>query len=288
MADEGYIAISRKLFSNPIWTDKREFSRAEAWIDLIQTAAWKDGNRLLIEGQMISWDRGQIAASVRFLKTRWGWASNGKITRFLKMLSDERMIFVNTEQAVSIITLCKYDDYNITIGVNGTQTEQERNADGTQTEQIKVIKIKKVSIKASMDLLRQQYEDINPKDLKSISKFISETKPQFSAPYLDMWNAFASSVEPRLPQVQKLSGVKRGKLATRLKEPEFDFVVILRKAIKQQMLMQSSWFNFDWLIYNDDNYTKILSENYHGSKTDIGSKSTIATETFNQPKNLAN
>jgi hypothetical protein len=137
MSDKvGYFGIHRRLFDHPLWTEKREFSKAEAWIDMIQTARYTESKTQdFIDGRLIEWDYGQFPASIRFLKKRWGWKSNGKVLRFLELLEKQNMIEIETEQGQSVITLCNYEKYDIKKLDNGTATEQQRNADGTQTEQ---------------------------------------------------------------------------------------------------------------------------------------------------------
>lgn len=131
---EGYICISRKLFENPLWTKKRQFSYAEAWIDLIQTASYTNDNKMIFEGQMVKWDRGELAASVRFLKERWQWNSTATIKRFLYMLIGEQMIDINTEQRLSVIRICKYDTYNLQKNPIGTATKRQQNSNETATK----------------------------------------------------------------------------------------------------------------------------------------------------------
>ena len=51
---EGFIPISRKLFNNFLWEEKREFSRAEAWIDLLQLARFEaNSTKEIINGRVI-------------------------------------------------------------------------------------------------------------------------------------------------------------------------------------------------------------------------------------------
>lgn len=50
--EEGYIPISRKLFEHPFWSEKREFSYAEAWIDILRLVRFEaNSTKMLIGGQ---------------------------------------------------------------------------------------------------------------------------------------------------------------------------------------------------------------------------------------------
>lgn len=123
----GYIAISRKLFQHELFTEKREYSRFEAWVDLIQLCAFEDNNSMLFKGRVVKWGRGQAIASVRFLQQRWSWKSVDKVFCFLELLRSQEMIQTDKEQGIGRITLCKYDDYN-------PKPNKNRNTDRTVAE----------------------------------------------------------------------------------------------------------------------------------------------------------
>ncbi len=127
----GYIPIFRKFFDHYLWDEEREFSKAEAWIDCIQMARYKKTKKKkLIGGNLIEWGYGQFPASIRFLRNRWGWGSNSKVSNFLSLLESDNMIKVSNEQGQNIVTLCNYDTYDIK---NGMQKDSEK----TQIEQVK-------------------------------------------------------------------------------------------------------------------------------------------------------
>lgn len=128
-----YIPVSRKLFDHDFWDEKREFSRFEAWLDLIQTARFEDAEtRKLIGNRYITWGRGELVASLRYLAERWGWSKN-KVDCYLKLLISEQMITKRTAEgtAQTIITICKYDSYNTQIKKTGQGTGQQRDRKGT-------------------------------------------------------------------------------------------------------------------------------------------------------------
>lgn len=131
-----FLPISRKLFENKLWKEKREFSKAEAWIDLIQTARYKDEKTTeIIDGKLCTWGRGQLIASYRFLAKRWGWKSLNKVRHFLVLLEKCSQIETGKEQGLTLITLCNYESYNGEGNSEGTQKEQRGNSNGTAMEQ---------------------------------------------------------------------------------------------------------------------------------------------------------
>ena len=59
MTAGGYIKIWRKIKSHPYWKEPRTFSKFEAWMDLVMTAAGLDHN-LYYRGQLIKLKRGLL------------------------------------------------------------------------------------------------------------------------------------------------------------------------------------------------------------------------------------
>lgn len=136
MSDIPYIKLARRFFQHDFWKEKREFSYAEAWLDLIQSARWKQGKGIVfINKRPVEIERGQLVASVRFLVERWNWVSNGRVLRYLDLLEKQNMIRTENGTGINIITICNYETYNSNEETDGTATEQQRNSDGTVTEQ---------------------------------------------------------------------------------------------------------------------------------------------------------
>lgn len=108
---KNFIGISRKIFKHSFWEERREFSRFEAWLDLLKSAGFTDENEKIINGKVIKYGRGQYPASLSFLSQRWGW-SVGKVRNFLQQLKKSTMIDTHNAQGTTMITVCKYDTYN--------------------------------------------------------------------------------------------------------------------------------------------------------------------------------
>lgn len=108
----GYIRLSRKFFKHPYWKQKRRFSPAEAWLDLIATARYdKEPEKIFDKMKIIEINRGELRASQRFLANRWCW-SIGKVNRFIDVLKNESMITVNNEHNETVITILNYNKFN--------------------------------------------------------------------------------------------------------------------------------------------------------------------------------
>lgn len=121
--------LGRSMFSHHLWQENRVFSRAEAWLDLLQTAAIVPQKRL-IAGHPIEIPRGGIVASVRFLSVRYKW-SNTKVCLFLDSLECEGMIIREKRHGNTAILLCNFEKYNTgkrQIG-DGEATARRRRGD---------------------------------------------------------------------------------------------------------------------------------------------------------------
>jgi hypothetical protein len=115
--DYGFIPLNRKIFNHFLWDEKREFSRFEAWLDMIATAQYRvEPFKQLIKGKMLLVKRGQLRASLSFLQQRWGWKGRKRVMTFLNILEKEEMIKRETDKETreTIITICNYDYYNPT------------------------------------------------------------------------------------------------------------------------------------------------------------------------------
>ena len=125
--NNGYIPISRALFDggNVFWSEEREYSRFEAWLDLIQAARFESGVTRIHAYKSICVQRGQLIGSIGFLSSRWMWGVK-KTRIFLDYLESEGMITRNTPKGKNptVITLCNYDTYNPISEPRGKQKDK--------------------------------------------------------------------------------------------------------------------------------------------------------------------
>ncbi len=110
MQKRGFIQLSRGFFSHWLWEEQRDYSKAEAWLDLIRMATFRD-ETACVQGRMLKLHKGDLVASARYLSTRWGW-SRSKVERFLQNLQREAMIEPRNDTGLNIIKLCNYERYN--------------------------------------------------------------------------------------------------------------------------------------------------------------------------------
>lgn len=130
-----FFPINRKFFKHPFWTEKRTFSKSEAWLDLMQSARFEESEATeLIGGKLVRWSRGQVPASIRFLADNWGW-SRGKVEDFLRMLEKMDMITRHQEAGQTVITLSNYTFYNAFGQQNGQTSGQVKRPQQKNTEE---------------------------------------------------------------------------------------------------------------------------------------------------------
>lgn len=132
----GTVNISRSLWDDPTFKDA-EMSQREAWIWLIAEASWKDRIKR-VGTHEISLQRGQLAASSRFMAKAWGW-SEPRVRRYLDMLENQRMIERATDAGISVVTIRKYDDYQNAPRVDDARpthqpTQQRRTTDANENK----------------------------------------------------------------------------------------------------------------------------------------------------------
>ncbi len=128
----GWIKLSRKIRGHWLWERP---TYLKWWLDLLMLAEWQPRRRL-IGSRLVTLQRGQLVASVRYLCERWMYRINearstsrmirpaeSTVTRFLRLLEGDGMIVRDTQkmhEGTTLITICNYETYN-------TFAEGERN-----------------------------------------------------------------------------------------------------------------------------------------------------------------
>ena len=133
---KGWIKLHRQLQDHWLWKEKRVFSKAEAWLDLLMSAN-HSSNDIVIKNIILTCLPGQTLQSLETLSKHWGW-SRSKVKRFLDLLSKRGKIETANETVTSRITICNWAIYQIsetdTGTDDGTNTKQKRNTCETGTD----------------------------------------------------------------------------------------------------------------------------------------------------------
>lgn len=128
----GYIKLHRRFFEHALWEERRNYSRAEAFLDMIQTASFKASKRI-IQGKLIHLDAGELVASERYLSERWGW-SRTKVRKFIELLKGDGMLDQRKDQSETVLILVKYKDYAAKDGMEKTGEDTDERPDEDQPE----------------------------------------------------------------------------------------------------------------------------------------------------------
>lgn len=120
--------VSRTLWDDPAFADE-PFSEREAWIWMIAEACWKPREKR-VGSIVVELDRGQFAASIRFMAEAFSWHRN-RVHRLLKRLQSRNMIRVESGTGVNVVSICKYDEYQLSPKHHGTAAGQQRDSSGT-------------------------------------------------------------------------------------------------------------------------------------------------------------
>lgn len=176
---KNFIPINRKIFDNYLWLEKRKYSKFEAWLDLLQMVSFSNDNKNLINGSMCRWGRGQYPISISFLAKRWGWTDK-PVRNYVKVLEKESMILLKKENKWTMLTICKYDNYNKTGQSEGKSEGNQKAIKGQELNNINNINNINKDKKEILDIWLNYRKEIkksinNESTLKTlIDKFNSE------------------------------------------------------------------------------------------------------------------
>lgn len=120
-ANKGWICLYRDIQDNWVWeNDKDEqFSRGQAWVDMLLTANHED-RKILLNGKLVTIQRGQFHTSIVKLADKWNWERR-KVKRFLDLLENDSMICTTSSTTDgTTITIVNYDKFQNRGTTDGT------------------------------------------------------------------------------------------------------------------------------------------------------------------------
>jgi hypothetical protein len=130
LSERGVFAVDRGIWDHDVLSENEPFSRREAWLWIVSEAAWKPHKRRII-GRTIELTRGQYAGSLRFIASKWRW-TEPRVRRFLAALISAEMLDASTDAGVTVLTVCKYDEYQRVSLPSDAIRESDLDAGATQ------------------------------------------------------------------------------------------------------------------------------------------------------------
>lgn len=159
----GWIKLHRSIKDHWIYKEKRKFSKFEAWVDLILLVNHKDNN-FVLGNEVMECKRGMHITSKKELSLRWNWSIT-KVTGFLNLLQNDKMISYISDTKKTLISIENYDLYQ---GHSKIEKKQMKNERKTNENQKKTNKNEK-NEKNEKEIYMPIVEYLNKKTGKSFS-----------------------------------------------------------------------------------------------------------------------
>lgn len=131
----GWIKLHRSIQSHWLYTEKRVFSKYEAWNDILLTVNHNE-SKALIKGKIYIVKRGESILSFESWGKRWGWNKH-RVRSFMQLLKNDGMIDYICDNITTHLTVCNYDNYQDESNAKTTQKQRRHNTGTTQTQPIK-------------------------------------------------------------------------------------------------------------------------------------------------------
>ena len=184
--NNGYIKLYRKCLENEFFLEK-PFDRWRAFEYLLISARYKP-SRVILKGQVIELEAGQLIVSEKKLAEKWDW-SRGKVRRFLSLLESLQMIQVNGTAYGTLVTIENYTKYQCDGTSDGTtDSTSDSTTDGTSDgtsdgthikKDKKVKKVKKdknIYNNARARVCKTHTANFSPPDIQDIKAYCIERK----------------------------------------------------------------------------------------------------------------
>lgn len=180
--NNGYIKLYRKCLENEFFLEK-PFDRWRAFEYLLISARYKP-SRVILKGQVIELEAGQLIVSEKKLAEKWDW-SRGKVRRFLSLLESLQMIQVNGTAYGTLVTIENYTKYQCDGTSDGTtdstsDSTTDGTSDGTHIKKDKKVKkVKKdknIYNNARARVCKTHTANFSPPDIQDVKAYCIERK----------------------------------------------------------------------------------------------------------------
>lgn len=102
----GWIRLHRQITDNWIWEDA---DKLKAWLDILLMVNHEE-KKILVNGQLVTIQRGERLTSIKKLAERWGWTRH-RVMRFLSLLEEDNMCTTNRTPYGTTLKVVNYAEY---------------------------------------------------------------------------------------------------------------------------------------------------------------------------------
>lgn len=196
----GWIKIHRSIVNHWLYTEKRTFSKFEAWHDILIMVNFVEC-KTMIKGKVYTIKRGESILSLESWSKRWNW-DKSKVRRFMKALQDDSMVVLQSDNITTRLSVCNYDTYQSERNADETQTKRKRNASETQTT------FKRTSNDIQTTPIEEGEEGKQFKELKKDEES-KELQSQIEPPIEDIFQFFWNAYQKRGNRETSFTAFKR-------------------------------------------------------------------------------
>lgn len=246
-----FLPLDRKIMEHWLWEEK-PFSKGQAWIDLLMLANYAEKKKPE-KGEVITYKRGNVNLSMKYLASRWGW-DRRTVKRFLDLLESDGMVSVCGTTHGTTISIVNYEVFNSQCAIDNTT---DCATDAQQIAQQAVQQVRTTN---------KENKDKEGEERKEKERVTKVTLCQAEARQaVDAWN----NLEPfGITPISRLTaGSKRHEsLVARIRQYGIDEVLKAIEKIKQSDFLRGNnnrgWsIKFDWFV-KPSNFPKVLEGNY--------------------------
>lgn len=244
-----FYQMHRGWMDNPLFKEE-PYTKAQAWEWMIGEAHWRDAV-VPVLGNPVMIKRGSFAASIRFMAEKFKWTKK-KVECFLFTLKKFQMCGTDNGTGQLIITICKYEEYQLNGDTKGdTKGDSRGTAGGQQGDKQEEIQ----------ELQEGQEEKKEKKEGTCLEEAVSD------------WNEAAGRAG--LPTCQRLTSARKAKLRARLLEcgGRSGWKAALEKLESSAFLTGRSgkpWkASFDFML-QESSFTKLMEGVYDDHKPTPG------------------
>jgi hypothetical protein len=181
----GWIKIHRSIVNHWLYTEKRTFSKFEAWHDILIMVNFVEC-KTMIKGKVYTIKRGESILSLESWSKRWNW-DKSKVRRFMKALQDDSMVVLQSDNITTRLSVCNYDTYQSERNADETQTKRKRHSNELQTT------FKRHSNELQTTPIEEGEEEKEFKELKKdkeSKELQAQIEPTIESIFEWFWNAY--------------------------------------------------------------------------------------------------